>query len=259
MKTALAVIVFAVSAVAQDLNSRAPYVVQTADGRCTIAIDTSAAPELADWAEHKLAPVLTVWYPKIVALLPSAGFTAPQAYSITVQPMDGVAYTAGTKVFVSEKWIQDEMNGEAIGSIVHESVHVIQQYHSATPSWLVEGIADYLRWFKFEPESHGADIVWMRQLHTPDQCSIVVPCQSGHFSPRYDAGYRISANFLDWVSANYDSNLVSELNADLREGRYTREFWKRHTGKTVGELGDKWKQQIEAELHSADAANRALN
>lgn len=259
MKTALAIILVAVSASAHGANSSAHYVVQTMDGRCAIAIDTSAAPELADWAEHTLAPVLTIWYPKIVALLPSAGFTAPQAYSITVQKMDGVGYTSGTKVFVSEKWIQGEMNGEAVGAIVHESVHVIQQYHSDTPSWLVEGIADYLRWFKFEPQSHGADLVWMRKLNIPDDCSIVVPCTDGHFSPRYDTSYRISANFLNWVSENYDSKLVTMLNADLRQGKYTPDFWKRQTGKTVQELGEEWKQQIEAQLHPAVATRRARN
>jgi hypothetical protein len=261
MKTALAVILFAVSAIAQDTKSRSPYTFQTTDGRFIIAIDTSAAPELDDWAEQKLAPVLAVWYPKIVALLPSTGFTAPPAYSIIVQKMDGVAYASGTKVVVSEKWIQDEMNGEAIGSILHESVHVVQQYHGYGPSWLIEGIADYVRWFKFEPQSHGADIVWMQKLGSRpgDACSIVVPCTDGHFSPRYDASYRISANFLNWVSVNYDSNIVTELNADLRQRKYTGDFWKRHTGKTVQELGDEWKQQIEAQLQPVDAANRAFN
>lgn len=240
-------------AAAQDV---APYVFHTVDGRCTISIDTSAAPDLADWTEHKLAPVLAVWYPKIVALLPSTGFAAPSAYSITVQKMDGVAYTADTKVFVSQQWIQDQMNGEAIGTIVHETVHVIQQYHGYGPSWMIEGIADYVRWFKFEPQSHGADIVWMRQLgpRPGDACSIVVPCTDGHFSPRYDASYRISANFLNWVSVKYGSNIVRELNADLRQRNYTPDFWKRRTGKTMEALGDEWKQQIQAQLHLADAA-----
>lgn len=271
MKAALAVVLFAVSAFAQDINLRDPHVFETSDGRSSIAIDTSAAPELTDWVEHRLAPVLVVWYPKIVALLPSAGFTAPaaysivvqkpEAYSVIVQKMNGVAYASGTKVFVSETWIQDEMDGEAIGSIVHESVHVVQQYHPNAPSWLVEGIADYVRWFQFEPQSHGADIVWMQKLgpRPGDACSIVIPCTDGKFSPRYDASYRISANFLNWVTVNYDRNLVTELNADLRQGKYTREFWKRHTGKTVTELGDRWKQQIEAQLRPADAAHRAFH
>src|SRR5208282_6324981 len=99
------------------------------DGKATIAVDTSVAPELTDWVKDKLAPVLAVWYPKIVALLPSPGFTAPTHYTITVKNMNGVAYTADTQVSVSKKWIQNEMNRQAVGSLVHESVHVVQQYN----------------------------------------------------------------------------------------------------------------------------------
>jgi hypothetical protein len=243
MRAGIAVlfVLFAIFAVAQNSsrapNSRTPYIFQTADGKCSITIDTSAAPDLTDWTEHKLAPVLADWYPKIVAMLPSPGFTAPSAFSVTVKPMDGVAYTTDTKIFVSEKWIQDQMNGEAIGSLVHETAHVVQRYNGHEPSWLVEGVADYVRWFKYEPQSHGADIVWMRTL-------------GDDFSPRYDASYRVSANFLNWVSENYDSKIVMELNAELRAGKYTDDFWKRHTKKTVQELGDEWKAQIQAQLQS---------
>jgi Peptidase of plants and bacteria len=236
---ALGLPVMAIADSNSTTNSPTLCVIRTVDGKCAIAIDTSAAPELADWARHKLAPVLAAWYPKIVAELPSTGYTAPAAYSVTVRKMDGVAYTTGTNVFVSERWIQDQMNGEAIGSLVHESVHVVQQYgHSHAPSWLVEGIADYVRWFKYEPQSHGADIVWMRK-------------QGGDFSPRYNASYRISANFLNWVSANYDPSVIAEVNVDLRQGKYTRDFWKQHTNKTIQELGDEWKKQIEAQLQPA--------
>src|SRR5438552_207308 len=48
-----------------------PYVFHSADGKCTLTIDTSGAPELKEWSETKLAPVLADWYPKIVAMLPS--------------------------------------------------------------------------------------------------------------------------------------------------------------------------------------------
>src|SRR6266568_5107042 len=61
------------------------YSVTTVDGKDTITFDTSAAPELAGWMKQKLAPVLVQWYPKIVALLPSPGFTAPTHYIITVK------------------------------------------------------------------------------------------------------------------------------------------------------------------------------
>jgi len=226
----------------KDDSTRPPYVFQTVDGKCTIAIDISSAPELADWVQHKLAPVLAQWYPKITALLPSDGFTAPTGYTITVQQMDGVAYTTGTNVFVSESWCNDQMNGEAVGSLVHESVHVVQQYNFAdVPSWLVEGMADYVRWFKYEPQSHGADIAWMRR-------------QGSDFSPSYDGSYRISANFLDWVTRKYDSNIVTEVDAVARQDKYTDDFWKQKTGKTLQELGTEWKSEIDAQLHSASAS-----
>ena len=219
----------------KDDSSAAPFVFRTDDGKCAVAIDTSAAPELTDWADHKLAPVLAAWYPKIVAMLPSDGYTAPAAYTITVQAMDGVAYTTGTNVFVSEQWCNDQMNGEAVGSLVHESVHVVQQYHFDVPSWLVEGMADYVRWFKYEPQSHGADILWMRG-------------RGANFSPNYNGSYRVSANFLNWLTEKYDKNIVTEVDAVARDGKYSDDFWKQRTGKTLDELGAEWKREIETQL-----------
>lgn len=218
-----------------------PFVVQTVDGKATIAINTSAAPELTGWATNKLAPVLAEWYPKIVALLPSPGFTAPTHFTITVKDMGGVAYTTGTHVSVSRKWIQDEMNREAVGSLVHEAVHVVQQYNfGRAPGWIVEGMADYVRWFIYEPQSHGADIVWMRHL-------------GKKFSPHYNDSYRVSANFLNWVTKKYDSNIVPEVNAALRDEKYSDDFWKQHTGKTVEELGAEWKKDIETQLAAGES------
>ena len=210
--------------------------VKTADGKSDFTIDTTAAPELKDWAQNQLSPVLAEWYPKIVALLPSEGYTAPTHFKITLKPMDGVAYTAGTDVTANSVWLKSEIGREAIGSLVHECVHVVQQYgyDSGAPGWLVEGMADYVRWFKYEPQSHGADIAWMRHLR--------------HFTPRYNASYRVSANFLNWVSEKYDQNLVTKLNAAIRDGTYSQDTWKTITGKSVQDLGAEWKKDIESQL-----------
>jgi len=212
-----------------------PLEVPLANGSGSFTIDTSAAPELADWAQHQLAPVLAAWYPKIVALLPSEGYTAPAHFHLTIKPMDGVAYTSGTEVVASSSWCASQIKGEAVGSLIHELVHVVQQYHGHSPGWLVEGMADYVRWFLYEPQSHGADLVWMRQ-------------RGRNFSPRYDASYRVTANFLDWAATKYDAKLGPEVNAVLREGKYAEDFWKQHTGKTVQELGAEWKQEIQNQL-----------
>ena len=226
-------------AVAQDTNTSfapaAPLVFKTADGKCTITINTTDAPELRGWAGSNLAPVLVEWYPKIVAMLPGEGFTAPAHFSITLKPMAGVAYTSGEEITANSTWLRAEIGHQAIGSFVHESVHVVQQYGGGdNPGWLVEGIADYIRWFKYEPQSHGADIVWMRRQRD--------------FKPQYNDSYRVTANFLNWVTEKYDTNIVRQLNAALRAGNYDDALWKQYTGKTASELGEEWKKDLETQL-----------
>jgi len=214
-------------------------VAHSPDGKCDITIDTSGAPNLSDWAENKLAPVLAEWYPKIAAMLPSEGYMPPEKFSIAIRPGRGVAATGGTRVTANSTWLEGELNDQAIGSLLHEEVHVIQQYGRArrtnpdamrNPGWLVEGIPEYIRWFLYEPQSHGADIVWMRHRK--------------NFTPSYDGSYRITANFLDWVVGKYDKDIVRELNAAMREGKYMDELWKQRTGKSVEELGDEWKASV---------------
>jgi hypothetical protein len=213
-------------------------------GNYQITIDTSSAPDLTEWAEQELAPTVQEWYPQLVRLLPSDGFEAPKSISIVFRKgRTGVpAATSGASITCNSDWFGQNLKGEAKGAVVHELVHIIQHYHSgqgsdpaaARPAWLVEGIPDYLRWFKYEPQSHGADVAWMRTQQP--------------LSLRYDAGYRISANFLNWVSKKCAPGLVQELNAALRAGNYHEDLWKQRTGRAVQELGDAWKKDVEAQL-----------
>jgi hypothetical protein len=210
-----------------------PLVVETPDGNTTLAIDTAAAPELEEWARTRLAPVLAQWYPKLGALLPSEGYVAPNYVHIVFRPQPGVAETAGTEISGNSQWFRNQLNGEAVGAMVHELVHVVQRYGERdpepTPGWLTEGIADYIRFFKFEPDYHGADDVWLKKQ---DSAKL-----------RYDGSYRQSANFLDWVSRKYDSDIVAKLNAAARNGTYDEELWSANTGKTSAELGEEWKHE----------------
>ncbi|HSU53651.1 MAG TPA: family 16 glycoside hydrolase [Candidatus Dormibacteraeota bacterium] len=223
------------------------YVIQTTDGKCRITIDTSGAPDLKDWAEHKLGPMLAEWYPKMAAMLPSEGYEPPKAFSVTIRPGDGVAATGGTRITANSTWLKHELDREGLGALLHEEVHVLQQYRrprrdnpdaprTRTPGWLVEGIPDYIRWFIYEPQSHGADITWMRGRR--------------NLSLNYDARYRITANFLDYVINHYDKDktLLAKVNAACRDGNYKDEFWKDQTGKPLAELNDEWKTSVEAQL-----------
>ena len=119
-------------------------------------------------------------------------------------------------------------------------VHVVQNYwrprrdraSSPTPGWLIEGIPDYIRWFLYEPQLKGAEIT------------------TGNLAgAKYDGSYRVSGNFLDWVTRTYDKEIIRKLNAAAREGRYTEELWKDLTGKTVKELGEEWKSFHEKRLN----------
>lgn len=204
------------------------------EGQYEISIDTRETPDLTGWAREQLAPVVKEWYPRIVELLPSQGFQAPRQVSIVFRAgMRGVAATGGTRIECAAAWFRANLNGEARGSVVHELVHVVQQYGAArargtssTPGWLVEGLADYVRWFLYEPQSRGAGV------------------RKGSRT-RHDEGYRVSANFLNWAALRYDRDLPAALNAALREGSYTEEIWKRRTGRALAELGDEWKQSLE--------------
>jgi len=212
-----------------------------AEGGYEITIDTTETPDLTEWAKKDLAPVVRLWYPKLVKMLPSEGYEAPKRVSVTFSAsMQGVAATGGTRVRCAAGWFRQNLQGEAKGAVVHELAHVVQNYGIArrtnpnatrTPGWVVEGICDYIRWFLYEPQTHGADIT-ARNISRA----------------RYDANYRISGNFLNWVTGTYDKEIVRKLNAAAREGKYSEDLWKTATGHTVQELGDEWKAALEKKI-----------
>lgn len=204
-----------------------------ADGKYEFTMDTSGCPDLTRWADQELAPVVQEWYPKIVELLASDGYEPPQNFHIHISPsMDGVAETAGTQVTCSADWYRRNLQGEAKGATVHELVHVVQQYGAArrtnrrtapTPGWVVEGVADYVRWHLYEPASERGGVTGRRPA-----------------SLKYDASYRDTAAFLAWVIANETPDLLAKLNAAARTGTYSDAFWKQTTGKTAEELSAAW-------------------
>ncbi len=206
-------------------------------GGYEIVIDTTETPDLTDWAIKELAPVLQKWYPQIVGMLPSEGYQAPKRFVVFFsQSMQGVAATGGTRVSCAAAWFRSNLKGEAIGAVVHELVHVAQQYGQArqagqrparAPGWVVEGMADYIRWFLYEPQTRGAEIPPARAAQA-----------------KYDAGYRISANFISWVTKNAAKDIVGKLNVAARQGTYSDDIWKEATGQTLQELGEKWKQSL---------------
>ncbi len=202
-----------------------------------ITIDYTDAPDLKEWVEKKLQPALDKWYPLIVKDLPSEGYTAPAKFSIFLtKDYKGVAATMGTRVVCNIEWFRKELDREAVGAVVHELVHVVQQYRrvrggAENPGWLVEGVADYIRWFKFEPKPTGT------RPRNPD-------------TAKYTDSYRTTAGFLNFVMEKHDKEIVPKLSAAMRQGKYSADLWKQHTGKTVEEL---WAEYV-ATLKQKNAA-----
>jgi hypothetical protein len=196
--------------------------------RYEIAFDTSQMPQIKDWVDKKLKPVCTAWYPKIVELLPSEGYTAPRRFTIIFhKDMRGVANAGGGRINCAGEWFMRNLDGEAAGAVVHEMVHIVQQYGRSrgggrNPGWMVEGVADYIRWFLYEPADK-------RPRPNPARA-------------RYTDSYRTTAAFLNYLVEKHDMELVKKFNAAMRRGEYSDERWKEYTGKTLDDL---WADYVE--------------
>ena len=209
------------------------------DGVYQFTIDTTRAPEMNDWARAKMVPIVKEWYPKLVKMLPSKGYEAPKSITILCKPLKqggAPAMAGGREITCNSNWFMKNLRGEAGGAVVHEMVHLVQRYGEAkrnnpnatrNPGWLVEGIADYIRWYLYEPRKNGAHI-------GPNRADKV----------NYDGSYRTTANFINWVSLKYDKEIAFKLNAACRQGLYTEDLWKKHTGRTVQELNAEWKAHL---------------
>jgi basic secretory peptidase family protein/F5/8 type C domain-containing protein len=189
-----------------------------------IAVNVSDAPDMKEWAD-KCARVCERAYPMISEELASDGFKPAHFATMTFKKdYRGVAATGRTRITGAVKWFTD--HPDDIGAMVHETVHVVQAYGygRGNPGWLVEGIADYIRFFKYEPGKVG-------RLGNLDRM-------------HYNGSYRVTARFLDYVTEKYDKQLVKKLNAAMRQGKYSDELFKNYTGKTVTELDDEWRASL---------------
>jgi len=216
------------------------------DASCTFVMDATDAPDLMPWAEEALCPALTVWSPKIAKLLVSDDYAPPARVTLLFcTGMGKVPAAAGGGVIrLNAAWFRREREGEATGCVIHELVHVVQNYgrpvHSAqppapVPGWVVEGIADYIRWFLFEPQRRGAAITSRQSAE----------------KARHDGSYRVSANFLNWAVTTYDRSLITRLNAAALEGRYDDALWQTWTGKPLQNLNKEWKFELMRRLPPA--------
>jgi hypothetical protein len=179
-----------------------------------VRVDTTEVPELADWG-RKAKELVEKWHPIISDLLRSDGFTPPAKVKLVFKKdMRGVAYTSRNTIVIAGSWIKK--HPDDFGMVVHELTHVIQDYRHDGPGWLVEGLADYVRFYHFEPQ---------KKLTLGRRAS-------------YRKGYRTAAMFLAWIEKTHDKAIIRQVNQALRQGKYTDELFKTWTSKTLDELWD---------------------
>jgi Peptidase of plants and bacteria len=170
-----------------------------------IDIDTAAVesdhPGVRAWAVVT-AELCRKWYPVVCATLGAEA--PPHRISLKIVPKldpGKGAHAEETTITVSVESIL--RNPSDYGSMIHELTHIVQGYtygwfRNRGIGWLVEGIADYVRFYVYEVDPTLGGI------------------RPG--ASRYSDGYRSTACFLDYIVRTYDRNFVKKLHRTLRAG-----------------------------------------
>lgn len=189
-----------------------------------VTVDTSQEQAVEAFAA-KVPALIANGYPKIIQILGAEKAPVPaKVHVILDMGMDGVAGTDGSGIHVAARYVAAHPNDT--GMIIHELTHVAQAYPKYDPVWLVEGIADYVRWFNFEPVSS-------RPHPNPDKAS-------------YHDSYRTTASFLDYCVRTYDKDLVKKLDAALKSDTYSEAIFQKSTGKSLDQLNTEWLASLRA-------------
>lgn len=182
-----------------------------------IEIDTSAAPEMAEWSEKTLRPAVEHWYAEFCRKFPTKGWKPPK--KIRIRYKEGIkvpAYaTRPSNVITLNRRRFNKT--KSVGCVMHELFHIVQQYRK-TPRWVTEAMADYAR-----------NYVWTTK-----------GCPMNTRNRRARSAYATGANFIAFVERRHPGTAV-KLNDVCRRGKYKEEaFWPDATGKTLDELEKEW-------------------
>ena len=156
---------------------------------------------------------LSRWYlPQIAQALGVALTDEPISFSLTEAPDAPPGVTLGRDITLSAPFLRRAP--EDAGMVLHELTHVVQGYPGGqTPSWVVEGIADYVRDYMVLPEP-------VRQLP---------PAQAD-----YRRGYtHAAALFHHLIRSRHGGDaaaLIHPLNAACKRGENGEEWLRAHYG-----------------------------
>lgn len=196
---------------------------QVATPKVKIVFEGAPAPNVRAWADEAGALVVE-WWPQVARLLATETFRSPPGLALTFKrDMQGPAHRTTDGIFIGVPWIT--AHPDDFGMLIHEMTHAIQDYKDVPREsvWLVEGIADYIRYWHYEPERPRPRI---------DKAKA-----------SYRDGYGTTGAFLAWLVVNYDRRIVRSFDAALRSGKYRDELFSDLTGKNLDTL---WSEFISA-------------
>lgn len=200
-----------------------PLAVPKQEAPPTIELDVSDVADLPDvvrWAEESKS-LCEKWFPIVCRFLATDDWTSPKEIKLIFKrELKVPAFASGSTIHISAKWIQD--HSDDFGCVIHELTHVIQAYPNSRnkPGWLVEGIADYIRFWKYEPEVPRPRI--------------------DREKASYRDSYRTTAAFLAWISWKYDKRIVPRLDSALRQGKYSDAIFGDVTGRSLDALWEEF-------------------
>ena len=164
----------------------------------------------------------------------------PPTRSITLvlRSMDGLADTGGLEIDNDHKQMNFSLDYiksidpsipgrqalEIAGVILHEMVHAWQWDGKGTaPGGLTEGIADFVRLKAGLGPPH-----WTKKPGN-----------------KWDAGYQVTAYFLDWLETTQGEGSVRKINATLKDEEYDESsFWRRLFGSDVEDLWERYQTSL---------------
>ncbi len=215
--------------------------VAAASAGAAVILDGSENPDGVEFIERAgLVKTLEENMPKVVELVD--GREAVEAgipdvklklvKDIKDQKAAATAASWSREICLGVEWAKSQSVAEVNGALVHEFAHIVQSYwapgRKTPPSWVSEGIADWVRWCNFEPpERRAVNFPEVRRVR------------------RHDASYRVSAEFLDWVAKTYDPKFVIKLNKICRAGEYDDvKTWIELVGKPQEVLASEWRDSL---------------
>ncbi|WP_175545852.1 basic secretory protein-like protein [Sinomicrobium oceani] len=148
---------------------------------------------------------------------------AQKTVAFRIEPSyNGVAYVFGGFATYGTSYITN--NPQDTDVVTHEIMHLVQSYGGNSPSWISEGIADYVR-YVYGLNNQAAN--WSLPAYSPNH--------------HYTDAYRVTARFFAWLENRYEG-IIRELDSQLRAAPYQDTFWQNYTGKTVDVLWQDYSQ-----------------